>query len=549
MTMTEARGAMLEADTGGVPTLAARRRREGGASRAALVVLLFGAIVTVLLTVSSRVGYVHNEQRLTGLETQLTGSALGGAQVDLERRLGQAAGLAAIADDPVATFRTVIAPSLAPKGPFITSSLVLLKGGRAAVLAHLGVPVIGDPNSAAALANDTLAAKTNSLIVARAVTPRQQRLVLLMAARGMGDSAYVVTAAEALPADRRVVVPASSPDAGLNIAIYFGNTTASPALLEATVAQVPLAGTTSRTTVPFGNHVLTLVASSKGSLAGSWAEFLPWGILAVGALFSVGIAAMTERLVRRQRHAEDLAVANRALYREQRNVSVTLQRSLLPKVLPEIEGVELAARYIPGSTGVEIGGDWYSAIAVDDRHFTFVIGDVSGHGIMAAAVMASLRYTTRTLARLGQDPASILKIAARELSIDSDQHFATVLVGHADLDRRELVLASAGHLDPVLDRDGVVGFVKVPTGVPIGLGSEDYAIVTLPITAGMTLVLFTDGLVERRGEILDEGLERVRARVSAGAESIDGLVGSLVEELSGGRADDDTAVLGIRWLS
>ena len=253
-----------------------------------------------------------------------------------------------------------------------------------------------------------------------------------------------------MPGNRRIVIPSSSPDAGLNIAIYFGKTTSSAALVETNVSHLPLTGTVSTAVVPFGSSVLTLVISPRSPLTGRWSELLPWGILVVGLLLTIGLVAMTERLVRRRQCAEQLAEENRRLYGEQRNVSLTLQRSLLPKELPTIDGVEFAARYIPGESGIEVGGDWYSAIAIDDHRFAFVVGDVSGRGLAAATIMAGLRYTIRAYATLGYDPARILEMASKEINIGSDGHFATVLVGLVDNDRREVTMANAGHLPALL---------------------------------------------------------------------------------------------------
>ena len=118
---------------------------------------------------------------------------------------------------------------------------------------------------------------------------------------------------------------------------------------------------------------LDLVISPMSHLAGRWSELLPWGILVAGLLFTIGLVAMTERLIRQRQRVEQLAEENRRLYGEQRNVSLTLQQSLLPKALPTINGVEFVAGFIPGR-------DWYSAIAIDDHRFAFVLGDVSAEG-------------------------------------------------------------------------------------------------------------------------------------------------------------------------
>src|SRR6202034_3327081 len=254
-------------------------------------------------------------------------------------------------------------------------------------------------------------------------------------------------------------------------------------------------------------------------------------ILVIGLLFTFGTVVMTERLVRRRKGAEHLADENRRLYAEQRNVSISLQRSLLPKSLPAIAGIDLAARYIPGEAGVEVGGDWYSVIAVDDHRFAFVVGDVSGRGLAAATIMAGLRYTIRAYASLGYGPADILAMASREISVDADQHFATVLVGQVDNHRRELTMANAGHPVVLLLNEGQAEYVDVPTGVPLGIESGPYESRTVSIRPQSTLIAYTDGLIERRDEDIDIGMERLTKSALQGAASVDELVERIVDDL------------------
>jgi serine phosphatase RsbU (regulator of sigma subunit) len=533
---------------GGSPKPAPPTRDRRKLHRLSLVVLVVGLAVTGILTASSRLSYVHNEQRLSNLQTNLTASALGIAPVDLERVLGQAAAAAGEASDPVATFRRVIAPSITRAGPFATASLAVVRSGHVQVLAHVGAQPINSPTGSAATALFERAAKSPSLITTRVVGKGQQRFGYLLSYVGP-DGTYVASAGEALPSNRRLSIPASSPDAGLNIAIYFGKTTSTAALVETNVAHLPLTGTVSTAIVPFGSSDLTLVIAPTSPLAGRWSELLPWGILIVGLVLTIGLVVMTERLVRRRRSAEQLAEENRRLYGEQRNVSLTLQRSLLPRELPTIEGVEFAARYLPGESAVEVGGDWYSAIAVDDQRFAFVVGDVSGRGLAAATVMAGLRYTIRAYAAIGYGPARILEMASKEINIESDGHFATVLVGLVDNGRREVTLANAGHLPALLLNHEQSEFIEVPVGLPLGVGPPAYDSVTIPLAPNSTLIAYTDGLVERRSEALDAGLERLRRAASAEASSVDDLLTSIVDELFAEHvSDDDTAILAIRWL-
>ena len=512
-----------------------------------LVVLVAGLVVTGVLTASARLNYLHNEQRLSNLQTNLTASALGIAPVDLERRLGQAAAAAGEASNPVATFRQVIAPSVARKGAFANASLAVVRGGKVQVLAHVGAKPINNPAGSAATALFERAANTKSLVTTRVVGEGLQRFAYLMSFVGP-DGTYVVGASQALPRNRRFSVPANSPDEGLNIAIYFGKTAKPATLIETNVTHPPLTGTVSSAVVPFGTSFLTLVIAPTSPLTGRWSELLPWAILVVGLLLTLGLVVMTERLVRRRRAAERLAEENRRLYREQRNASLTLQRSLLPKALPTIDGVEFAARYIPGESGTEVGGDWYSAIAVDDHRFAFVVGDVSGRGLAAATLMAGLRYTIRAYAAIGYDPARILEMAAKEIDIESDGHFATVLVGLVNNDLRELTMASAGHLPALLFTSEQSQFVKAPVGLPLGIGTPAYDSSTIPIPPESTLIAYTDGLVKRRDEGLDNGMERLRKATAGEYQSVDDLVTRVINESLAPYSDDDTAILAIRWF-
>src|SRR5580658_2526640 len=136
--------------------------------RLSLVVLVVGFVVTGVLTATSRLNYLHNEQRLTNLQTSLTASAIGVAPADLERRLGQAVGAAAEASDPVATFRRVIVSSMEPAGPFATATLVSVDQGQIRILAHVGAKSVKSPTGKAATALFERAAKSTSLVTTRA---------------------------------------------------------------------------------------------------------------------------------------------------------------------------------------------------------------------------------------------------------------------------------------------------------------------------------------------------------------------------------------------
>jgi serine phosphatase RsbU (regulator of sigma subunit) len=501
------------------------------------VALLLGLLITAGLTVASELSYRHNEQRLTALQTRLTASVLQTAQPELQARLGRVVGLAAAATDPVGTFRDAMGSELTPKGPFASATLAVVVAGQVRILDHVGTAPIQGLNSSATTQLFVQAAKTSSLVTSRAVAGGVQKLGYLLSARG-ADGVYVLGASQELAAGLRMKVPAGSPDANLNFALYFGSSATSAALIETNVGRLPLTGTVSTARVPFGNNVLTLVASPRGSLAGRSAEYLPWGILAVGILLSMAAGAVAANLVRRRRTAE-------ALYRQQRSVSETLQRSLLPRSLPAIAGWEFAARYLPATTGAEIGGDWYSVVEVDEHRFAMVVGDVSGHDIAAAGVMAALRYTIRTLAQMGLSPDDILDRTAKELDIATGTHIATALVGLVDTRSQEVTLASAGHLPPLIVVDGRPEFVTISPGVPLGVAGPRPGLTTIRFPPGSTLVAFTDGLIEQRGQTIDARLEELAAAATEGPAQPDDLITRLVGALANDDQEDDIAVLAI----
>ncbi|MDA8297316.1 MAG: PP2C family protein-serine/threonine phosphatase [Actinomycetota bacterium] len=516
------------------------------AHRLALGVLAGGVVLTGALVVGLQASYLHQQQRITSSQTALTAASLGVAQVDLNRRLGEAVAAAAEASHPSVAFDQTLAASMHPKGPFVSASLRELRGTRLVVVAHLGAPPIRSLSRPAVLADCREAIRSGGLVTDRVVAKHRQRLLYYLATSGQSGT-FVAAAAQALPGDRRVRIPPSAPYADLNAALYYGRRVRPAALIEASTAHLPLSGITARAAVPLGSSVITLVASPKGSLMGAWAQAAPWALLAAGLVLSVALAVLTDRLVQRRRHAEVLALENRSLYREQRGISETLQRALLPRRLPEIAGVEMASLYLSGIAGLEVGGDWYSVITVDADRFAFVVGDVSGRGVRAATVMASLRYTIRALAALGFMPEQILELAGREINLLSDEHFATVLVGLVDNRSRQMRIANAGHLPPLLIAGGRAEYLELPIGPPLGVATVSYAALEVPMPERATLLAYTDGLVERRDASLDTGLEALRQTASQIEGSVQECLERIVAELVPSGSEDDLAALGLRW--
>ena len=351
-----------------------------------------------------------------------------------------------------------------------------------------------------------------------------------------------------LPPHRRISFSQSSEFPNLNFALYLGRKVEEANLIEATTGNLPISGNHASTTIPFANAQLTLVGTPTEPLGGSLARRVTPVVILAGVILTIGAALMTGRLVRRRRTAEALADENERLYGEQQTLAVSLQHALLPGVVPEISGMEIATRYVAGIDLMEIGGDWFDAISLPDGGFIFVVGDVSGRGIQAAVIMASLRFAIRAYAAQGDAPSQILTRLCSLLDIRREGHFATVLCGHVDNDRQLLTLASAGHLPPLLVSDGQGAFVDLVIGPPIGTRFDaTYASASIRVPPGCTLLAYTDGLVERRGEILDVGLEDLRRSVVRSDRPLDEVLSDVVDELTSKGSDDDVAILGLRW--
>ncbi|CAL9525499.1 SpoIIE family protein phosphatase [Streptomyces sp. NPDC090994] len=243
-------------------------------------------------------------------------------------------------------------------------------------------------------------------------------------------------------------------------------------------------------------------------------------------------------------HAE-AAERLRASERSQRETAVTLQRSLLPQELEQPDDLRIAATYHPGGTEAAVGGDWYDVITLGGGRTALVIGDVMGRGVRAAAVMGQLRTAVRAYARLDLPPHEILQLLdGLAAEIDPNQ-IATCVYAIHDPNEGRLVYASAGHL-PILVRDesGTVHRADEPTGPPLGTGGWLHASGSVPLAPGSTAVLYTDGLVERRNQDLDEGIAALE-RALAGARGTPQVICDRLVRSAGvtPEHDDDVAVL------
>jgi GAF domain-containing protein len=248
-----------------------------------------------------------------------------------------------------------------------------------------------------------------------------------------------------------------------------------------------------------------------------------------------------------------LAVDSARLYEAEHVLAVDLQRSLLPHEVPDLEGLDVAVRYIPVSTGLDIGGDWYDVTLLPDGRAALSVGDAMGHDLSAASAMTRVRNIMRVYAVDGHDPAEVLERTDRILTQVGYLHMTTALHVQYDPTDGRLTIATAGHLLPVIrEADGVAHWLRdvVTVGAPLGIGAQDrYAAAGIVLEPGATLVMCTDGLVERRRVSLPDSMQHLADAVArAGDVSADDLCDFLVSNLAG-NTDDDMAVLVVHRRS
>ncbi|MFH9727682.1 SpoIIE family protein phosphatase [Streptomyces sp. NPDC017254] len=249
---------------------------------------------------------------------------------------------------------------------------------------------------------------------------------------------------------------------------------------------------------------------------------------------------IAQALERAQRYDTESAVAR------------GLQDALLPHRLPVWEGVDTVGRYLPGTQGMDVGGDWYDVIETGHGRLALVIGDVQGHGVAAAATMGQLRSAVRAFALAGHRPQDVMR-GTNRLLIDLDPgQFASCCYVLLDPKTGELRGVRAGHPQPLLLRpDGTTELVELAGGMVLGIDDRaSYPVTRLRLAPGAVLALFTDGLVEQPGRDIDEGIEQLRRALAATgslplAEAADRVTREARQSTS--RPDDIALLLAARW--
>jgi serine phosphatase RsbU (regulator of sigma subunit) len=510
-----------------------------------VVVMVIGLVGTGLLVWAVHTTDQHNEQRLLALQTRQAGLALGAAVPDISSPLATAASIAAVTGGDVQKFAADVEPLVAQGRSFDSVSL-----WRLAASGPVLVTLVGSaPDLRLQPARLTAAlqrARGPGLDVVDLLGQRPRHIGFALSAPP-SPPVYVVYAEWAL-SGRRVRAASGSAFSDLDFTIYLGTAQRRADLIGASPAPVPPSAPTSRVTVPFGDSALTLIAAARAPLAGGLSGQLPWLLAVAGVLVTVAAAAAAERLDRRRNLAELLAAENRRLYGEQRGIAEELQRSILPEELPEVPGLVAKKRYIAGAAGLDVGGDWCDLVPLADERVFFAVGDVSGRGLDAAKVMASLHFAIRAYATQGDPPAEVLSKLAQLVSLGRDGHFATVVCGIADVVGHQVTIANAGHFPPLLVGPSSAEFLRIGAEVPIGVEADRrYGQTVVTVPAGATLLMFTDGLVERRGEDLQLGLGRLQDAAREADQSLDDLLDHVVARLIPRGSEDDAALLGIRW--
>ncbi|GAA1966006.1 ATP-binding SpoIIE family protein phosphatase [Kitasatospora viridis] len=289
-----------------------------------------------------------------------------------------------------------------------------------------------------------------------------------------------------------------------------------------------------------GRSMLVLPLSARGTVLG----ILKLLRLPDRAPFDESEAATLLELAARAA----LSLDNARLHRAESKVATTLQRSMIPTRPPQIPGVQIAHRYMPGDRRAEVGGDWFDAIQLPGSRVALVVGDVMGHGLHSAAAMGRYRTAMQTLAALDLPPGQLLRHLDNLAQKIGDDHLATCLYAVYDPINRTCDLASAGHVPPVLVHpDGRGELLEIPAGAPIGVGGVPFVAKRIEVTDGSMLVMCTDGLVEVRGGDIGAGLAALCGNLIDPRRTPDEACDTVLDRLHSEDRKDDVALLVARF--
>lgn len=288
-----------------------------------------------------------------------------------------------------------------------------------------------------------------------------------------------------------------------------------------------------------------------------WSQILtggydgPWWVWPIGrgddhaGLLAVPAPAVSdqddEMLVHRLTQTVSVALGNLRVFVEEHRIALSLQRSLLPATLPPLPGLVVAARYRASNEQAEVGGDFFDAFQADDVGTVVVIGDVQGHSLEAAVVMAEVRYSLRAYAYVGMSPEDVLARTNDVLLRSHPDLTATLCMLVFPAGEPSMLVANAGHIPPLVVRDGVATYLD-NSGTMLGIDQSLDKALEVPVSHGTRILLMTDGLVERRGEDMSLAMDRLARDVGENAKaSPEQVCDQLMETWSGG--EDDVALI------
>lgn len=247
-----------------------------------------------------------------------------------------------------------------------------------------------------------------------------------------------------------------------------------------------------------------------------------------------------------------VCIDNARRYTRERTTAMTLQRSLLPRALPDQAALEIASRYLPTGGQIGVGGDWFDAIPLSGARVALAVGDVVGHGLQASATMGRLRTAMRTLADIDLAPDELLThlddlVAHFSANEDAGVVGATCLYGVYDPVTRRCVLARAGHPPPVVvTPDGTASVLELPAAAPLGLGGQPFESVEIELPEGSLVAFYTDGLIHSRRYDIDERTAKLLDVVGRPSRSLDAVCDAVLQTLLPERPEDDVALLVAR---
>jgi serine phosphatase RsbU (regulator of sigma subunit) len=305
------------------------------------------------------------------------------------------------------------------------------------------------------------------------------------------------------------------------------------------------------------------ILAAAASVVGLWFFSMPPGetfaidesedaiTLSLVFLVFVGTAMIIARLRARDEEAARERAVNEFTLATQADMVAKLQDALLPHMRPIVDGARIASHYVVGGGQLSpVGGDWYAFVPITRHRLGIAVGDAVGHGVDAVAAMAEYRYSLRVVAVDGCDPATALARLETAIGVFGGTRLATGVYGVIDTGVYTWTFANAGHLPPLLvHENGVVDVVETRAAPLLtgGLGRGTFDNTVVDLARGDRLVLYTDGLVERRGEHLDKGIDRLANHLAATrGDELSSVLPTLVRELVGDEPDDDVAIVAVQ---